>query len=195
MDQDLHPISAMPDLAETPLQEPPTPELSLVAAQLLEAASRAREGDFDATRTLIARALALLGENPSVDPTEERVPADPKARVTRGGLPAWQVRRVIAHVDSNLSRRITVRELARVLDLNASHFCRAFKCAIGTSPRDYVLRRRVEAAQRLMLDTSEPLSSIAAKCGMCDQPHFTRSFRRVVGETPNSWRRTRRDMW
>jgi AraC family transcriptional regulator len=47
-------------------------------------------------------------------------------------------------------------------------------------------------AQGLMLTTSEPLSSIAVKCGMCDQPHFTRSFRRIVGETPYMWRRTRR---
>lgn len=35
-----------------------------------------------------------------------------------------------------------------------------------------------------MLTTREPLSSIALRCGMCDQAHFTRSFRRIVGETP-----------
>jgi AraC family transcriptional regulator len=67
-----------------------------------------------------------------------------------------------------------------------------FKCAFGASPRDYVLRRRIEVAQALMLTTSEPLSSIAVNCGMCDQQHFTRSFHRIVGETPFSWRRTHR---
>jgi AraC family transcriptional regulator len=61
----------------------------------------------------------------------------------------------------------------------------------GVSPRVYVLRRRIEVAQGLMLTTSEPLSSIAVRCGMCDQPHFTRTFHRIVGETPNTWRRTR----
>jgi AraC family transcriptional regulator len=86
-----------------------------------------------------------------------------------------------------------VQELARLLGLSASHFCRAFKCAFGASPRDYVLRRRIEMAQALMLTTSEPLSSIAVNCGMCDQQHFTRSFHRIVGETPSNWRRTRRD--
>jgi AraC family transcriptional regulator len=55
-----------------------------------------------------------------------------------------------------------------------------------------VLRRRIEVAQGLMLTTSEPLSSIAVSCGMCDQPHFTRSFHRIVGATPHTWRRTRR---
>ena len=79
-----------------------------------------------------------------------------------------------------------------MLHLSASHFCRAFKCSSGASPRDYVLNRRIEVAQSLMLTTAEPLSAIAVTCGMCDQQHFARSFRRIVGETPSAWRRTRR---
>jgi transcriptional regulator GlxA family with amidase domain len=102
------------------------------------------------------------------------------------------MRRVIAHVEANLSRKIPVQELARLLGLSASHFCRAFKCTFGASPRHYVMRRRIEVAQGMMLTTSEPLSSIAVRCGMCDQSHFTRSFHRIVGETPYTWRRTRR---
>jgi AraC family transcriptional regulator len=38
------------------------------------------------------------------------------------------------------------------------------------------------------------LTQIALRCGMCDQSHFTKKFRRVVGETPHSWRRIRRDL-
>ena len=40
-----------------------------------------------------------------------------------------------------------------------------------------------------MLTTDEPLSQIALACGLCDQSHFTRVFRRIVGESPNAWRR------
>jgi AraC family transcriptional regulator len=94
-------------------------------------------------------------------------------------------------VEANLGRRIPIRELAQILGLSASHFCRAFKCTFGVAPRDYVLRRRIEVAQGLMLTTAEPLSSIAVTCGMCDQQHFTRSFHRIVGETPYRWRRAR----
>jgi len=67
-----------------------------------------------------------------------------------------------------------------------------FKSAFGVPPHTYVLRRRIEVAQGLMLTTCEPLSSIALACGMSDQSHFTKTFYRIVGETPNSWRRTRR---
>ena len=177
---------------EAPLHETLTYELSVVAAQLIEAACKARDGDREATRAHIAHAVALLRGEPSLGPSGIHVLSNLETHLARGGLPAWQTRRVFAHVEANLCRRIPIRDLAQLLDLSASHFCRAFKCTFGVSPRDYVLRRRIEVAQGLMLTTSEPLSSIALRCGMCDQAHFTRSFHRVVGETPYVWRRTRR---
>jgi len=176
---------------DTPMHETSTQELSVIAAQLIEAACRARDGDPDATRAHIAQAIALLRGIPSRGPSSARPLSNVGTHVIRGGFPAWQTRRIIGHVEANLSRKILVQELARLLDLSARYFCRAFKCTFGISPRDYVLRRRIELAQGLMLTTSEPLSSIAVRCGMCDQPHFTRSFHRIVGETPYMWRRTR----
>ena len=178
--------------SETPMPEALTQELSVVAAQLIEAACRARDGDREATKAHIAHAVALLRGKPSVGPRSPRVLSNAETQFARGSLLIWQARRVFAHVEANLSRKILIRELARLLGLSASHFCRAFKCTYGVSPRDYMLRRRIEVAQALMLTTSEPLSSIAVRCGMCDQPHFTRSFHRIVGETPYAWRRTRR---
>ena len=180
---------------DPPTYETSTEELSLVAVLLVEAASKARGGDREATRAHIAHAVALLRGKPSAGRSGIRASSNASSNlethVARGTLPAWQARRVFAHVEANLCRRIPVRELARLLSLSASHFCRAFKCTFGVSPRDYVLRRRIELAQGLMLTTSEPLSSIAVRCGMCDQPHFTRSFHRIVGETPYMWRRAR----
>jgi AraC-like DNA-binding protein len=55
------------------------------------------------------------------------------------------------------------------------------------------MRRRIEFAQGVMLKTQLSLSEIALACGLSDQSHFTRAFRRIVGETPHAWRRTRRD--
>ena len=148
----------------------------------------------DAPRRNVAYTKMLISRDTPMPETTSgtRILFNVETRLVRGGLPAWQMRKVIAHVDANLSRRIPVQELAQLLGLSTSHFCRVFKCTFGASPRHYVLRRRVEVAQGLMLTTSEPLSSIAVKCGMCDQSHFTRSFNRVVGETPYTWRRTRR---
>ena len=166
----------------------------VVVAQLVEAAYRARDGDRETTSELIAHAIALLRGMPSLGASGPRLPSNVETRsIARGGLPASEMRKVTAHVEANLSRKIPIQELARLVGLSASHFCRTFKCTFGASPRDYMLRRRVEMAQALMLTTPEPLSSIALRCGMCDQPHLTRVFHRIVGETPYAWRRTRRD--
>jgi AraC family transcriptional regulator len=166
-------------------------ELSVVAAQFVEAACRARDGDPEATRAHVAHALSLLEGLPSLGPGGTHLLSNRETRVMRGGLPAWQARRVRAHVEGNISARIHIPQLARLVGLSASHFCRAFKYSFGASPRAYVLRRRIEVAQALMLTTPAPLSAIALSCGMCDQQHFTRSFRRIVGETPSTWRRAR----
>jgi AraC family transcriptional regulator len=166
-------------------------ELSVVAAQFVEAACRARDGDPEATRAHVAHALSLLNGLPSIGPSGTHLLSNRAARVLSGGLPAWQARRVSVHVEGNITGRIHIPQLARLVGLSASHFCRAFKCSFGVSPRAYVLRRRIEVAQALMLTTSAPLSAIALSCGMCDQQHFTRSFRRIVGETPSNWRRAR----
>ena len=167
-------------------------ELSVVAAQFVEAACRARDGDPEATRAHVAHALSLLEGLPSLGPGDTHLLSNRETRVMRGGLPAWQARRVRAHVEGNISARIHIPQLARLVGLSASHFCRAFKYSFGASPRAYVLRRRIEVAQALMLTTPAPLSAIALSCGMCDQQHFTRSFRRIVGETPSTWRRARK---
>ena len=169
----------------------PSSELSVVAAELSEAASRARSGDREATQAHIEQAISLLRRMPSVAPSNTHRLPRLGPDLIRGGLPAWQTRRVASYVEANLARRIPIQELARLLGLSPSHFCRAFKCTFGAPPREYVLRRRIEMAQGLMLTTTEPLSSIAIRCGMCDQPHFTRSFHRIVGETPYTWRRAR----
>ena len=175
-----------------PRLRPPTSNDLSVVVQLVEAARKARDGDREATRAHIAEAVALLDRSPTRDRSGTAVLSATQTRISRGGLPTWQTSRVFAHIEANLSRRIPVKELARLLGLSASHFCRAFKCTFGVAPRDYVLRRRVEVAQGLMLTTTGPLSDIAVSCGMCDQSHFTRSFHRIVGETPNTWRRARR---
>ncbi len=112
--------------------------------------------------------------------------------VVRGGLAAAQLKRVLDYLEENLAEPMTVADVAAVAGLSPSHFNRAFKRSFDLPVHLYVMRRRVELAQRLMIDTSESLGTIAFACGMSDQSHLTRWFRRVLGETPNSWRRAHR---
>ena len=107
------------------------------------------------------------------------------------GLAPWQVRRVLAHIEANLDTQIRNKDLAVVARLSVFHFNVAFRNSVGEAPHGYIIRRRMERAQGLMLSTEKPLSEIAVECGLADQPHLTRLFRRIVGESPAAWRRAR----
>jgi len=170
----------------------PSRDLSVVSAQLVEAACRAMEGDSHGTRAHIARAVALLDGYPGPRVTSQNSDRGPR-QIPRGGFAAWQSRRLAAYVDANLAGKIVIKDLAATLHVSVGHFCRAFKQTFGVPARVWIRQRRVEFAQGLMLTTGASLSEIALSCGMSDQSHFTRSFRRIVGETPSSWRQTRHD--
>ena len=107
----------------------------------------------------------------------------------RCALMTWQVKRVESYIDSNMCGRLRVPDLARIVALSPSHFCRIFKATFNLTVHCYVMQRRIESAKRQMLDTSDNLCSIALSCGMSDQAHLTRCFRKFVGMTPSAWRR------
>ncbi|MCV3765844.1 helix-turn-helix transcriptional regulator [Rhizobium sp. TRM95796] len=136
--------------------------------------------DDDTAIDLIRKASALVA---SPD-----LPANP-ARLMRGGLAPWQVSRVRRHIDEELTGRINIDDLAQITRLSTSYFSAAFRASFGTSPHDYICRRRIDHAKQLMLTTDTPLCEIALDCGFADQSHLCRVFRRVTGQTPAAWRR------
>jgi AraC family transcriptional regulator len=156
---------------------------------LLEQALTAVQTDLATTRACVARVAALLERKEKDQPAA----ADPVVARRRigAGLAPWQARRVSAHVDENLGFPITIDQLAGIAGLSSSYFCRAFKDTFGDPPHAYIMRRRVERAQSLMLQTREPLSQIALACGLSDQAHLCNLFRRLVGQSPSHWRRDR----
>jgi AraC-like DNA-binding protein len=156
--------------------------------RLLEQALTAAETDLATTRACVAQVAALLEREQAPVETKEPVAARRRAGA---GLAPWQARRVAAHVDENLGFPITIEHLATIAGLSSSYFCRAFKDTFGDPPHAYIMRRRVERAQSLMLQTREPLSQIALACGLSDQAHLCNLFRRLVGQSPSHWRRSR----
>jgi AraC-like DNA-binding protein len=177
---------------ETDLQ-PVVDRLGAVAAQLVDAACHAWNGDGESVKAGISHALALLGNDPGPAPPPPRPAGSSSRRVFRGGLASWQARRLVTYIDANLTARVFLGDLARLAGLSNGHLCRAFKQTFGVSAHNYLMRRRIEFAQGAMLKTRMPLSEIALTCGLSDQSHFTRAFRRLTGETPHAWRRARRD--
>lgn len=110
--------------------------------------------------------------------------------ISSGSLAAWQVKRTLLHIETSLEATLTASELAAVAHLSVSHFSRAFRVSFGQPPHSYVMARRIEKAKRLILSGERTtLAEIALSCGLSDQAHLCRMFRKLVGVSPAAWRR------
>lgn len=96
---------------------------------------------------------------------------------------------VITQIHRHPEEQVSSRDLAARTGLSVSQFDRIFRRALGVSPRQYLLRVRIEAACRRLAQTNETVSQIAYEFGFHDHAHFTRSFRQVMGTTPSTYRK------
>lgn len=176
-------------------EEPDTLErLRSAITALVYAVSDALKDEPEVVQDNIQRARAILNLADTIGPERSEIPpqrAQDSGPIPRGGLAPWQVCKVLTHIEAHLGAPITTAELANLVRLSPFYFSRAFRRSFNDSPHAYLMRRRVERAQGLMLTTTTPLAQIAASCGLADQAHFTRLFRRFAGESPGTWRRAR----
>jgi AraC-like DNA-binding protein len=116
-----------------------------------------------------------------------RLPAKAPPRET---IAPFSLRRVADHIESRLSDRVTVLELAAIAGLSRAHFSRAFLNATGESPHNFIRSRRLALVRRRLEDGVEDLSQLAAQAGFSSHSHMTTAFRQAFGITPREHRRS-----
>jgi AraC family transcriptional regulator len=105
------------------------------------------------------------------------------------GLTGRQVRLVTGYMREHLDREITLGELAGLIHLSRFHFCTAFRLATGKRPHEWLTIQRIERACTLLESTALRIIDVALSVGYRTPSAFAAAFRRVVGDTPSSYRR------
>lgn len=95
---------------------------------------------------------------------------------------------MIEYIEVNLDREIALSALAQTAGMSPHYFSELFKQSVHISPYQYVLRRRIEHARKLLEEPSVTVFEAAMRSGFSDQSQFTKIFRRAVGVTPTSYR-------
>ena len=108
----------------------------------------------------------------------------------RGRLEGRLLKNVLEFAHDNLDQPLTLEQLAAQAHLSPFHFARQFKTTTGYSPHQFLLRIRIEKAQRLMA-ANRSLTETAFATGFYDQSHFVHAFKRVTGYTPRAFMRQR----
>lgn len=96
--------------------------------------------------------------------------------------------RVVAHIDANLTTSLHIDRLAAIAELSRAHFVRQFTLATGSAPSTFVLDRRIERIERLLLATDMSVVAIAEATGFSDANYLAKTFRRRHAMTPLDYR-------
>jgi AraC-like DNA-binding protein len=80
-------------------------------------------------------------------------------------------------------------ELAREARMHPSSYVRWVKRELGTTPRAFMMARRIEQACALLRYTALPVEAIGERLGFCDRYHFSRTFRRARRLSPAAFRK------
>nr|WP_171784030.1 AraC family transcriptional regulator [Isoptericola halotolerans] len=99
---------------------------------------------------------------------------------------------VVRHLDRTPEVPLRSGDLAAMAGCTPAVLDRRVRQVFGLSPLQLVLRTRVDRAADLLTSTGTPLAEVAAATGFYDQAAFTRTFARLTGETPSSFRRRAR---
>lgn len=105
------------------------------------------------------------------------------------GLPRLQrLKSALRYVRDNAYKEISVEDIAKQAHMSQYHFSRFFKEMTGCSPIEYVLRLRIERAEKLLCETEGKIQDIATAVGFRAASHFIKTFKRHKGCTPAAFR-------
>ena len=87
---------------------------------------------------------------------------------------------------------ITLNDMATVACLSTNHFLRTFKRAFHQTPHQYLTHLRLERAQRLLVQTDQPVTDVCFAVGFESLGSFSWLFKRRMGLAPEAYRRAKR---
>ncbi len=141
-------------------------------------ALRQQQGRSDAVSRLLANALLNL-----VYAKRCRLSRDADVKHNEGFLQS-----IIAWLDQHYMEPVTLEALSKRFHISPSYLSHIFKTETGFSPMKYLLYRRVGESQRLLTNSTLPVSAISDRLGFNDSSHFCRTFKKHVGLTPSAYR-------
>jgi AraC-like DNA-binding protein len=101
-----------------------------------------------------------------------------------------RIKKVIGYIEKNYFNQISIGDLSKIIHMSDNGFSRLFKKNTGTSPKDYLIERRLDHACNMLHHSNYSIDEIAALSGFCDRSYFSRMFIKKYSTGPAKFRKT-----
>lgn len=122
----------------------------------------------------------------------DQLSSEEQKQCFRWMVESGDLREVIHCIESQFSQPPTNAALAKLCGMSEDHFIRKFRLAIGMTPAQFGLERRIATSAEWLVTTTLSLDEIAEKFGFTDRFHFSRCFSSRIGFPPATYRRLHR---
>ena len=101
------------------------------------------------------------------------------------------IEKSLVYISENLTEKFSLEELARIANMGKTNYSLAFKEVTGMTVWEYILNARVELAVSYLVEKKDNfnITEIAHMCGFSDAAHFTKTFKKIRGSTPRSFKK------
>jgi transcriptional regulator GlxA family with amidase domain len=93
-------------------------------------------------------------------------------------------------MDRRYAQPLDTAALAKIAFVSEAHFIRSFRATFGETPHRYLQRRRVERAMFLLRQTDRSVTDVCLDVGFTSLGTFSRTFSKIVGQSPSAYRRS-----
>ena len=112
---------------------------------------------------------------------------DARRAVSAPSSQTRSMRHAIDHIQQNLDKHLSLRELADIACMTPTYFSAVFKRLNGVSPWEYITIKRVEKAVEMLKGTEMTKLEIAEACGFSSSSNFYKAFLQVTGKRPGDY--------
>jgi YesN/AraC family two-component response regulator len=106
------------------------------------------------------------------------------------GLPRQVKENVLDYIEKRFNRDLPISELSDLVKLSEDYFTVQFKKSVGSTPHQYIMKKRLEEAKYLLRHTEQPMDEVSRMVGYANQAYFATIFKKHYGMTPSQYRKS-----
>lgn len=98
------------------------------------------------------------------------------------------INKIVSYLYTHIEDHLSLEEIAKDLNISTGYLSSCFKKNMGISVMNYYKKIKIERSKTLLMGGNKSILEISTLLGFCDQCHFTKTFKNIVGMTPTEYK-------